>query len=307
MRNVDDAWKYEPRLPKAIAALDDRTVPLDGHTWAEVLVPFISSLFIRGPEFGDRYHYYRDKLPDLEEFIPGFKYKDNANGGRLSEWQKIIAPVMSARWTVLHGSGEPVVITNDIGYCVSAPESGQYAFPISPSSILVLERCMTRPILDWNGQQWTAPIEHHDVTDDELILYRQAMQDHAVKEVYGPTEEAVVFPTPDFQPHVRPVGPRDLFPQPNWGSMMIPYLHDHFRVLTLIHSSPMEYVKTLTTASQGFDWQLIRRVWSTFAFVGGRPQFVGGLAYNSVSVCLDLGRFTMEDVEAWRKIPLTVP
>jgi hypothetical protein len=52
MRNVDDAWKYEPRLPKAIAALDDRTVPLDGHTWAEVLVPFISSLFIRGPEFG---------------------------------------------------------------------------------------------------------------------------------------------------------------------------------------------------------------------------------------------------------------
>src|SRR6266566_6584470 len=55
---VDDIWgEYEKKLDSALTALSDfRQNSIDANTWLRVLVPFVASLFVRGPEFVDRFN-----------------------------------------------------------------------------------------------------------------------------------------------------------------------------------------------------------------------------------------------------------
>lgn len=299
---IDNAWKYEARLPVAISALNDRTTPLDGHLWAEVLVPFISSLFIRGIDFADR---YQSRIPGLigpsgdDSIEPLFdSWHDNTIAGRQIEWQRILAPVMSAQWTVVHGSGAAVLVTNDVAHCMMTkkehpPDDVSYAFPLTPSSVLVLERRATRRILDWDGRRWTAPIEHRDTTDDDLLNCRRAIQHAAFMEVYGPTRESVLFPTEGFRPSAPAVGPGLLFSGVR-SRALLPYLEDYFRVLTLLDQSPMNY----HALDEGIDWATVARSWAGIVqIVVNMPRFPGGTAITPFAAYLDLTRFTIEDVE----------
>jgi hypothetical protein len=308
---IDNDWKYEPRLPEALNALGDRSRPLDARLWAEVLVPFVSSLFIRGLDFTKR---YQERMPGFtgpvgdEAESPLFgSWHDATIAARLLEWQRIIAPVMSAEWNVVHGSGEPILITNDIAHCLmlkagGSPEDVSYAFPVTTSSILVLERRVVRRILDWDGQDWTAPIVHRDVPDWELMNCRAAMQHAAQREVYGPTREAVMFPTTDFEPSVPASGAEALFPHfpPDNRSTisnrpLLPYLYDYFRVLTMLDTSPSDFRNR--TGMEQIEWSTIEKSWGGMVqYIVDMPWFPGGLACSPFSVYLDLGRFTVEDV-----------
>lgn len=300
---IDSGWKYEGRLPEAITALDSRSAPLDGHLWAEVLVPFVSSLFIRGLDFASR---YESRTPGLtgpaadESTEPLFdSWHDNTIAGRQIEWQRILAAVMSSQWTVVHGSGAPVLITNDVAHCLMTKHGDpsdevSYAFPLTPSSVLVLERRMTRRILDWDGDRWFAPIEHRETTDDDLLNCRRALQDCAWREVYGPSRLAVAFPTSDFQPSTAALGPGYLIPHPR-SRALLAYIEDYFKVLTLLQFSPMEYYGK----AEKIDWRVVARSWAgTIQVIVNMPRFPGGLALTPFAVYLDLSRFTIDDVQA---------
>src|SRR5205814_104940 len=131
--------------------------------------------------------------------------------------------------------GAPMLINNDVGRCLMGKRGDpggrvSYAFPITTSSVLVLEQRTTRRILDWDGQKWTAPIDHRDTTDNDLLNCRVAIQHAALNEVYGPTENAVLFPTRDFQPTMPPIGAELLLPHPR-GRALLPYIEDYFRLL----------------------------------------------------------------------------
>ena len=308
---MDDSWKYEPRLPEALDALNNASVPLDGRLWAEVLVPFVSSLFVRGLEFT---HRYQSRLPgvtgpsDDDSESPLFpSWHDVTLAGRQIEWQRILAPVMSAQWTVVHGSGDPLLISNDVGHCLlikhgQPAEDVSYAFPITTSGILVLERRVVRRILDWDGQGWTAPIVHREIPDWELVNCRQAMQHAAQHEVYGPNRAAVTFPSADFQPSLPAAGPEALFPHfppadraTISNRPLLPYLYDYFRVLTMLDTSPSEYRER--PGPDQIDWAAVDGVWGGIVqFIVDMPLFPGGMACSPFSAYLDLGRFTIEDV-----------
>ena len=300
---IDDGWKYEGRLPAALTALESQAVPLDARTWAEVLVPFVSSLFIRGLDFASR---YESRIPGItgpggdptaEQIVES--WHDNTIAARQLEWQRLLAPVMSAQWTVVHGSGSPILITNDVAHCLMTKQGGSagdvsYAIPISPSSVLVLERRTVRRILDWDGDAWYAPVDHRQTTDEDLRGCRRAIQEGAVREVYGPTREAVAFPAQDFQPKMPPLGPGFLLPFPR-GRGLLPYIDDYFRVLTLLDSSPADYY----AMDEKIDWTVVSRSWGSLVqVILDLPRFPGGLAISSFGVYLDLGRFTVDDVEA---------
>jgi len=300
---IDNGWKYESRFPLAINALDDRSTPLDGHLWAEVLVPFVSSLFIRGIDFAGR---YETRIPGLtgpptdESAEPLFEsWRDNTLSARQIEWQRILAPIMSAQWTVVHGSGTPVLATNDVAHCLMTklghrPDDVSYAIPISTSSVLVLERRAVRRILDWDGQRWTAPIAHRDTTDDDLTNCSRAIQRGAYMEVYGPTREVVALPTPDFRSKVPAVGPGLLIPHAR-SRALLPYLEDYFRVLTLLGYSPTEY----QARQEGIDWAVVAQSWTSMVqLVVNMPRFPGGIAVSPLAAYVDLTRFSIEDVES---------
>lgn len=301
--SIDGGWTYEARLPAALTALDSRTAPLDARTWAEVLVPFVSSLFIRGLDFSVR---YESRIPGLTgpggdtstQYVVD-SWHDNTISARQLEWQRLLAPVMSAHWTVVHGPGTPVLITNDVAHCLmtkcgESSEEVAYAIPISPSSVLVLERRAVRRILDWDGGAWYAPIDHRDTTNEDLLGCCRAIQDGALREVYGPTRESVEFPTGDFEPKMPVLGPGFLLPFPE-GRALLPYIEDYFRVLTLLDYSPEEYCGR----DEQVDWRVVSRSWGSLVqVIVDMPRFPGGLALSPFAAYLNLGRFTYDDVRA---------
>jgi Protein of unknown function (DUF4238) len=125
---------YEAALPAALDLLEQSArVPL--KVWLRTLVPWATSVFVRGADFGAR---YSGRLT-RQGVGPELNTADNANLVRPLEFQRLLAPVMAARWMVLHRtSGEPFVI-NDLGLTLTGdPSTGDWgwALPLSRSSVL---------------------------------------------------------------------------------------------------------------------------------------------------------------------------
>jgi len=98
----------EPRLGAAIDALHAQQEGwLAAGPW-QTLVSFITSLFVRGPEFRDR---FESRWPSgmLETLMA-----DNTTMARVLEQQRLFAPVMYASWRALRSSTP--IVTNDLGY-----------------------------------------------------------------------------------------------------------------------------------------------------------------------------------------------
>jgi len=145
--SVDSLWGYEDRLSRALDELLDESAPLDGWTWVTTLVPFVASLFARSVSFARS---FEQRLPDwlfAHQSVPA--RKDNITAARVQELQRMLAPVMTAQWTVVHFSEEAELITNDAGFALAdVPEAAlvagaapaaqvlSYAIPIGRHAVL---------------------------------------------------------------------------------------------------------------------------------------------------------------------------
>ena len=106
--SIDDNWTYfESELALAIELLSNEN--LSALAWANVLVPFVASLLIRGPDFEER---FRNRLPGFEEAI-------EINGARVFEYQRLLAIVSTAKWVVHRITKDPPLLTNELGYVLS--------------------------------------------------------------------------------------------------------------------------------------------------------------------------------------------
>jgi len=141
---IDRAWRvYEPGLPDGIAALiDSHARPLRADVWTRVLVPFAVGLFVRGPEFNRR---FETRLVPIigttSTFFTPTRITDNTNQARLFEMQRLMFPIVTAEWTVVHCTGSGIAITSDVGYCLMRHLQGGgvgYAIPLRPDAVLVL-------------------------------------------------------------------------------------------------------------------------------------------------------------------------
>lgn len=156
--NNVDKWDYEGPLNRV---LDDmaqgKEVALDD--WVRIAVPFVTGLFVRGKEFNERY----ESMP----LIKGLADKlnaDNTNGSRIMRLQRQLAPVMAARWVVLHNDDPNTrVISNDLGLVltqdVTTKEVG-WAIPLDPKTILGIFPQKQRIIGQYKNGMWVADIRH---------------------------------------------------------------------------------------------------------------------------------------------------
>jgi Protein of unknown function (DUF4238) len=118
---VDDIWsEYEKRLSECIDQLIGGTI--SAMDWAAVLVPFVTCLLVRGPDFDERLN---DRLISFgldSQYLQS--RPDNSKGARVMEIQRLLAPVMVAQWTVITlGKGEPLM-ANDWGFVPGGPRAG---------------------------------------------------------------------------------------------------------------------------------------------------------------------------------------
>lgn len=110
---IENLWaEYEANLDEAIKLLIAGSV--NAKTWIRILVPFIACMLVRGPDFDQRFERRIRALgidPEGDHVS-----KDNINGARLLELQRLLGPVAVAKWVIIHVRGQEPLITNDLGY-----------------------------------------------------------------------------------------------------------------------------------------------------------------------------------------------
>lgn len=191
-RESVDSWKYEPELPRVLDALcDGKTLSLSD--WLHVAVPFVSSLFVRGIDFNER---YESRLGDIgeriEEESPGWT-TFNTNFARPIEMESLILPVMAATWTVHHAPLSVDVVTNNVGlipcYDPRLRQPG-WAIPLDPKTVLMLLPGSHRCFASHGNTGWAAVMEHLSQPPEFFAGLDKAAASSAPEFVIGPTSES---------------------------------------------------------------------------------------------------------------------
>ena len=192
---IDKMWAYENELPAAISTLASSGArQLGAETWLRVLVPFVASLFVRGPEFNRRFE-SRAPIRDIHASFGPAWLRDNTNFARLFEMQRFYFPVMCAEWTLAFCSGPGTLVTNDIGYTLLIdPASGQpaYVVPLSPVMTLKLNKGPSCLQMCWTGAEWVMEgFAQATLYPEGVTNLNSSMAVTAMREVYGSTESIV--------------------------------------------------------------------------------------------------------------------
>ena len=203
---VDEIWSdYEGGLADAIEQLINRT--LDVITWARILVPFVTCLFVRGPEFAIRFD-TRLRQQGLLGLRPE---PDNTNMARIMELQRLLAPILTAKWLVLqiHGDGE--VLLNDLGFAgfvsPGAAEAG-FSIPLNRDHVLMVIPQRDRIVASASGNTWLPSIAYSDLDRNNHLQMNDVLAQVAQRFVFGASEEIVrqhlvrsdtVLPVPEVE------------------------------------------------------------------------------------------------------------
>jgi hypothetical protein len=182
---VDQIWGFESLLPAALDALIEGSI--DGKSWARVLVPFISSLFVRGPNFPERFDFRMSLInPDL-----GKNDRESIDSIRVLELQRILASMMSANWTVCRVNVKVNLLANDIGYIpfknMNSKQLG-IAVPIDPRNILIIEPCTARTIIINYQDQWWPNIRYATIDEGYIDDFNKKIAYFAQRFIVAPNK-----------------------------------------------------------------------------------------------------------------------
>jgi len=226
---IDRDWDYyETRLSQALDTLTElRCAPtssFDAMTWLTVLVPFAAAAFVRSPDFDRRYSrrigspsaageyrlaLYENQLDDWftndEPTPPPLasptrdELNDNLNTSRLAEWQRLLVPVLTANWTILHSapSAEPYILS-DMGYLTGGPKAiplCMATIPLGPHHALGLGFRWTKEVCYGSAGRWKTRINHLDVPNDFVAMIN--------REVARTAESTVIAGAPDILAAVK--------------------------------------------------------------------------------------------------------
>jgi hypothetical protein len=172
---------YEANLSLAINQLIQREISALG--WASTLVPFVAGIMVRGSDFNTRFD---NRIQQLGIDWPLI---DNTNHARVMEFQRLLAPVMSAQWIVLTTQSDEPLITNDFGYApfmnIIAGHFGM-AIPITLSNILVIVPAPKRILATGFGRNWYPIIDYYPSPGNNHIQLNHILAERANRFIFGP-------------------------------------------------------------------------------------------------------------------------
>lgn len=177
---LDEVWSfYERQLPRAIQSLTTDPMSLSATVWLRVLVPFVTSLFVRGREFGERYM-RRDVELTTTLRDSGRLSDDHVNGGRVIEFQRLLAPVTAADWTLLRVDDPSApFITNELGLTLVSHAAGAtspgYAVPLTSEFAVMITPQELRPVMSHANNSWAPIIGRLSVTAADVTAINGSM------------------------------------------------------------------------------------------------------------------------------------
>lgn len=152
-----DKWDYEKQLTQVLDSISKaKNVSLDD--WVHVAVPFVAGLFVRGKEFNGRYE-SNQVIKILQ--IEGKLNPDNTNIGRAMRMQRLLTPVLAARWVVMHNSSRLPLISNDLGMVLTKDAGSEqigWAIPLDRRTLLGLFPRKTKIIAHYEKSRWYSEI-----------------------------------------------------------------------------------------------------------------------------------------------------
>jgi hypothetical protein len=196
--HIDRFWSFvEGRLVDALAEMiGEPRIRIDGlnaRSWAEVTIPFVAQVFVRGVDFDWRVE-NRAKLLKIPR-----ANRELLNGARLLDMLWIAGGICRAAWTVMHAPPGHDFITNDVArMMLHDPESTGalpgWGIPLRRDAALMLTADRANGARLWpNGDEhWVAgPIRHVILSELGIRTFNEAVARHAHKEIYGCSEGAV--------------------------------------------------------------------------------------------------------------------
>ena len=253
---VDDIWAaYESQLEQAVGDLIARHP--SAMTWASVLVPFVACMFLRGPDFDQR---FRARLEHNLGPIPeeAKKYL-NTDYARVMELQRLLAPIAAAKWIVLSVQGSEDLITNDLGFAgFTDSETGEtgLAIPLGRRNALGLIPRRRRGVLRLDGGHWVPFIEYRTLERGKQSEINRVGAEWAQRFIFGRDEQTVAryLSTGD--------GPTDVPGPIEFGFVSGPLAMVHefawHRLISYIQKDPND-LACLT--SPVIDWQAVAVGW----------------------------------------------
>jgi hypothetical protein len=190
---IDDMWaKYEADLPAALEKLCDAAMTLlDAEVWLRTLIPFAVGMFVRTPEMNQR---YEPTIAPL--FAEAGEIRDQVNMARATAFNRFLAPVMAARWFVLHLPPDLKLLVNDCGLAnIDLGKCLGWMIPVGRQELLALEPMPDgygRDImLDAGHRDWRAVIHHVELDTGAAAGVNDAITDAAIEMVVGGSKRHV--------------------------------------------------------------------------------------------------------------------
>ncbi|HLZ21991.1 MAG TPA: DUF4238 domain-containing protein [Ktedonobacterales bacterium] len=183
---IERMWQgYETQLAHAVEALVNGSIR--ATTWATVLVPFVAALLVRGQDFTER---FEQRIGP----IAGHVRADNTNHARLFELQRLVGPVLAARWLLMTAIGSDSLITNDGGYAPFMTPQGELgmAVPLGHRYVLGLVPRRAGAIVSARQGEWRPVIERGQLTPGNHLTLNTALAQRARRFVFGADEATVV-------------------------------------------------------------------------------------------------------------------
>jgi hypothetical protein len=192
-----DKWSYEDSLNRVLGRISEGKV-LSLDDYLRVAVPFVTGLFVRGKEFNKRY----EEMPTIKHLAESDLINtDNTNMSRIIRLQRMLAPVTTARWVVLHSTAAQPVISNDLGLTLTKNlANGEigWAIPLDKQTILGIFPLKRRSIAYYEHCVWTANIEHLYPDPSMFEGINEQIAKSASEFVFGPTRESVAGVQPSI-------------------------------------------------------------------------------------------------------------
>lgn len=179
-------WRFEEKITEAFSASIAKTI--DGKTWIRILVPFVTSLFVRSPEFLLRFETRISTITDTKN------PEEMRDLPRLFEFHRLLASIISAEWIVLEVPSKMKVITNDQGYIPHIDPISRrtgFAIPIDSTHILVIIACNSRVVLTAVENNWWPVIKYNQISPDAVNSFNELMVSYASRFIIG-SDEALI-------------------------------------------------------------------------------------------------------------------
>jgi hypothetical protein len=279
---LEDLWtSYERELSVAIDEL--LGAKITATRWLGVLVPFVASLLVRAPEFNERFdERIKQMVPSDIELSA-----DNTNFARMLEIQRLLAPVLTARWVVGEAQGAGSLITSDVGWVgFRAPQTDDIglAIPLTKRAVLQLIPARRRVVAHLERDAWVPTVEYRRLSSGSHLALNEVLAETSKRYVFGPDESTIKnhvrirsAVVPQLEPHAL-----------GFASGPLARVHEftwHYLV-TMLARGPQDNV----SVAQEIDWQAVASRWKFVVLPAnpGQIMYPPGIRRQDMTIEVDL-------------------